>query len=91
MTFLYLLVFLNYFLISKVFESFFFIMVLRADMIFVLILFFIEEWLPPGTLVYVSSYYFLNIVLFDYIWLMIGVGSAMAYLMWLLSYSSSVL
>jgi len=90
-TFLYLLVFLNYFLISKVFESFFFIMVLRADMIFVLILFFIEEWLPPGTLVYVSSYYFLNIVLFDYIWLMIGVGSAMAYLMWLLSYSSSVL
>jgi len=66
-------------------------MVLRADMIFVLILFFIEEWLPPGTLVYVSSYYFLNIVLFDYIWLMIGVGSAMAYLMWLLSYSSSVL
>jgi len=61
-------------------------MVLRADKIFLIV--FLGGESTPRTLVYVSCYYFLNIVLFDYIWLM-SVGSARAYLMWLLSYSSS--
>ena len=42
-------------------------MVLRADKIFLIV--FLGGESTPRTLVYVSCYYFLNIVLFDYIWL----------------------